>query len=90
MVRWAKCSTEPLRAEERLHHVLFFWQTNQLQPLDKYFNQQMKNFLKTLYNRVVLDEMEINMAERNSIIKLVALVFDQMCAPVFRKMVQYS
>ena len=56
--------------------MFFSWQTNQLQPLDKYFNQQMKNFLKTLYKRVVLDEIEINMVEHNNIIKLVSLVYD--------------
>ena len=64
--------------------------TDELQPLDKYFNRQMKNFLETLYNGLSLDQIAINMAERNGIIKLVSLVYDQMSAPVFRKMVQYS
>ena len=57
--------------------------TGELQPLDKYFNRQLKNFLKTLYHRV-------DMAERNNIIKFVSLVYDQLCAPVFQQMVQYS
>ena len=44
-----------------------------LQPLDCYFNRQIKNFLKASYHRVALDELDIHLHERNNIIRLVNL-----------------
>jgi len=35
--------------------------TSDIQPLDKYYNRQMKNFLKRLYNRVALDQLDISL-----------------------------
>ena len=64
--------------------------TSDIQPLDKYYNQKMENFIKKLYNRVALDEIDINMYERNNIIKLVSLVHSQLCSPIFHKMIQYA
>ena len=51
---------------------------------------QMKNFIKRLYNHVVLDEIPINLYERNNIIKLVSLVHNQLIAPVFNKMIRFA
>ncbi|CAF2120193.1 unnamed protein product [Rotaria magnacalcarata] len=64
--------------------------TNELQPLDVYYNRQMKNFIKKIYSRVNLDEIPIHMHERNNIIKIVSLVHNQLSAPVFCKMIRYS
>ncbi|CAF3032526.1 unnamed protein product [Rotaria sp. Silwood2] len=64
--------------------------TADIQPLDKYYNRQMKNFIKRLYNHVSLDEIPINLYERNNIIKLVSLVHNQLSAPVFNKMIRYA
>ena len=64
--------------------------TNDLQPLDVYYNRQLKNFIKRIYNRISLDEIPINMYERNNIIKLVSLTHNQLSAVVFHKMIQYS
>ena len=50
----------------------------------------MKNFIKRIYNRLPLDEIPINMYERNNIIKLVSLTHNQLSALVFHKMIQYS
>ncbi|CAF1462832.1 unnamed protein product [Didymodactylos carnosus] len=44
--------------------------TDQLQPLDCYFNRQIKKFLKACYNRVALDELDIHLHQRNNIIRL--------------------
>jgi hypothetical protein len=64
--------------------------TDKIQPLDMYFNRQMKGIIRRIYDRVALDQLNIQMSDRNSIIKLVSLVYSQMAAPVFRKLVQYS
>ncbi|CAF3324932.1 unnamed protein product [Rotaria socialis] len=64
--------------------------TSDLQPLDVYYNRQMKNFIKRIYNRVALDEIPIHMYERNNIIKIVSLVHNQLSAPIFRQMIRYS
>ena len=64
--------------------------TPDIQPLDKFFNRQMKFFIKKLYNRVALDEMEVDLWQRNNIIKLISLVHNQLSAPVFRQMIRYS
>ena len=64
--------------------------TSDIQSLDKYYNRQMKNFLKRLYNHVALDRIPINLYERNNIIKLVSLVHNQLIAPVFNKMIRYA
>jgi hypothetical protein len=64
--------------------------TSELQPLDCFYNRQMKNFIKKLYNRVALDKIDIHLYERNNIIKLVSLMHDQLAAPVFQPMIKYS
>ena len=64
--------------------------TSDIQPLDKYYNRQMKNFLKRLYNRVALDQLDISLYERNNIIKLVSLLHNQLGAPAFKNMILYS
>ena len=64
--------------------------TYDLQSLNAYYNRQTKNFIKRIYNRVALDEIRINMYERNNIIKIVSLVHNQLSAPTFRQMIHYS
>ena len=64
--------------------------TSDIQPLDKSFNRQIKNFAKKLYNRVALDQLNVNLYERNNIIKLVSIIHNQLSAPVFKKMILYS
>jgi len=63
--------------------------TSELQPLDCFYNRQVKNFLKKIYNRVALDKLSIHLYERNNIIKLVSLMHNQLSASVFQPMVKY-
>ena len=64
--------------------------TSDIQPLDKYFKCQMKNLAKRLYNRVALDHLNVILHERNTLIKLVSLIHNQLSAPVFENMILYS
>ncbi|CAF1652580.1 unnamed protein product, partial [Adineta ricciae] len=64
--------------------------TLEIQPLDKYFNRQIKNLAKKLYDRVALDQLDVNLHERNNINKLVSLIHNQLSAPVFKNMILYS
>ena len=64
--------------------------TDQIQPLDVFFNRQMKVIPRRLYDRVLLDELDINMSERNNIIRLMSLTHNQLSAKVFRPMIQYA
>ncbi|CAF1547985.1 unnamed protein product [Adineta ricciae] len=64
--------------------------TDDLQPLDCYFNRQIKNFLKACYHRVALDELDIHLHERNNIIRLVSLMHHQLSADVFTPMIKYA
>lgn len=64
--------------------------TCDIQPLDRYFNRQLKILIKRVYHYVALEEIDINLWERNNIIKLMSLVHNQLASPVFKKMIQYS
>ena len=44
--------------------------TDKTQPLDVFFNRQMKVISRRLYDRVLLDELGMNISERNNIIAL--------------------
>ncbi len=64
--------------------------TCDIQPLERYFNRQMKIFIKRLYHHVAIEQIDINLWERNNIIKLISLVHNQLSSPAFKKMIQYS
>jgi hypothetical protein len=50
----------------------------------------MKIFIKRLYHHVALEQIDINLWERNNIIKLISLAHNQLSSPAFNKMIQYS
>ena len=64
--------------------------TDLIQPLDVFFNRQMKVIPRRLYDRVLLDGLDINISERNNIIRLTSLNHNQLSADVFRPMIQYA
>jgi hypothetical protein len=61
--------------------------TGKIQPLDIYYNRQMKSLFRRAYDRVILDQLQISMSERNNIIKLVSLCHSQMSADIFRGLI---
>lgn len=64
--------------------------TAQIQPLDLFYNNQHKYIARRMFDRVLLDGLDINLSERNCIIRSQSLIYNQLCAPVFRKMLQYA
>ncbi|CAF1541711.1 unnamed protein product, partial [Rotaria sp. Silwood1] len=64
--------------------------TSTIQPLDVYFNRQYKLILRRIFNHVRLDDIHINLAERNNVIKLHSLVHSQMKSKAFESMIKYA
>ena len=64
--------------------------TAQIQPLDVFYNNQHKYIARRIFDRVQLDELDVNLNERNNIIRCQSLVYNQLCAPVFRQMLRYA
>jgi hypothetical protein len=54
-----------------------------VQPLDKYGFRLWKNFLRKFSDRVVLDRLDIDLYQRNNILKLQSLVHNQFSSPRF-------
>ena len=48
--------------------------TSKIQPLDVFFNRQWKIIACRVYQRVLLDELEIHLAQGNNIIRLQSLI----------------
>ena len=64
--------------------------TCDIQPLDRYFNRQTKILIKRIYHHVAIEQIDVNLWERNNIIKLISLVHNQLSSRVFNDMIQYS
>jgi len=61
-----------------------------IQPLDVYYNRQHKKIVRRVYDHIRLDQIDINLSERNNLIKLQSLVHSQMCSKAFQPMIQYA
>jgi hypothetical protein len=48
--------------------------TSEIQPLDVFFNRQWKVIVLKVYERVLLNEIDIHLAQRNNIIYLQSLI----------------
>ena len=63
--------------------------TSRIQPLDVFFNRQWKIIVRKIYERVILDEIDIQAAQRNNIIRLQSLVHNQLSSSAFTPMIRY-
>ena len=64
--------------------------TSKIQPLDVLFNIQWRVIASRVYERVLLDELEIHLAQRNNIIRLQSLIHNQFSSSVFTPMIRYA
>ena len=64
--------------------------TAKIQPLDVFFNHEYKVIARRVYDRVILDDIDIQMAQRNNIIRLHSLIHNQISAPIYTPMIRYA
>jgi hypothetical protein len=64
--------------------------TSRIQPLNVFFNRQMKVIPRRMYDRVMLDGLDINRSDRNNIIRLISLTHNQLSSEIFYRMIQYA
>ena len=60
------------------------------QPLDVYMHRQIKWFVKELQNSTYLMQKNLQINTRNDAIKIHALILNQLSAPIFQPMLEYS
>lgn len=60
------------------------------QPLDVYFFRQYKSFMRRLSNEINFHHPEIKLNQRNTILKLQALVHGQFSSPRFSNFIKYA
>lgn len=60
------------------------------QPCDTYFFRQWKEMAKRCYHRVSIDQLNIGLRNRDSVIKLQSLVYNQLSSPIFRPMISFA
>ena len=63
---------------------------DKIQPLGVFFNGQTKVIPRRLFDRVLLDELGINISEYNNIICRTSLTRNQLSSEVFHRMIQYA
>ena len=63
--------------------------TSIAQPLDTGFNHHFKYFIKKFNDRIKLDELDLNIKSRETIITVFSLAWNQMSSPKFQGMLKY-
>jgi len=64
--------------------------TGLVQPLDVFGFRIWKNFVRTFYDYVVLHDVDFKIHEQNNILRIQAIVHNQMYSPRFQNMWSYS
>ncbi|CAF4809402.1 unnamed protein product [Rotaria magnacalcarata] len=64
--------------------------TSRIQPLDVLFNRQWKLIARRMFDHVQLNDIVINLSERNNIIRVNSLIHNQLSSPLFVPMIKYS
>lgn len=60
------------------------------QPCDVFFFRQWKNFVRTLSDKIVLEDIEIKLHQRNNLVKIQALAHNQFSSPRFKNMIRFA
>lgn len=64
--------------------------TGMIQPWDVYGFRIYKNFTKNISDFVVLYDIDVVLSQRNNIIKLQSLVYNQLCSPRYEQLFRHS
>ncbi len=64
--------------------------TSLIQPLDVYFFRQWKIMARKFFERVLLDNIDLDLKQRNNTIKLHSLIHNQLSSPRFQPMIKYA
>ena len=64
--------------------------TPKIQSLDVFSNRQYKVITHRVYDLVILDDINIHLAEGNNVIRLHSLIHNQLSAPTFVPMIGYA
>lgn len=60
------------------------------QPLDVHFNFWWKYLARRIADKIILDEIDVDMGNRNNIIKEQSLIHNQLSSPKFENMIKYA
>ena len=61
-----------------------------IQPCNVYYNRQFKHIARQMYDYVRLHGLDVNLAQRNNIIKMNSLAYNQLSSPKFNSMIRYA
>jgi len=64
--------------------------TAKIQPLDVFFNHEYKVIARRVYDRVILDDIDIKIAQRNNINRLHSLIHNQISARIYKPIIRYA
>ena len=64
--------------------------TSLIQPLDVYFFRMWKDFIRKISDRILLDQLDINLFQRDNILKLQSLTHTQFSSPRFKDFIKYA
>ena len=64
--------------------------TKDIMPLDVYFLRMWKGFIRKISDRIILDEIPIELRLRDNILKLQSLVHNQFSSPMYKEFIMFS
>ena len=64
--------------------------TGDIQPLDRSFFRQWKYLKQKIYDRVAIDEMNVEIRSRNCILKMQSLIHNQLSAQRFSNLIKHA
>lgn len=64
--------------------------TSLIQPLDKYIFRQYKIFRRKIFERVVLDNLDVDLHKRQYVIKMHSVIYNQLQCDDFNAMLRYA
>jgi hypothetical protein len=64
--------------------------TSPIQSLNVYFNRQRIVIVRRTFDHVQLDDIAVNLAVRNNIIRLNSLIHNQLSSPLFVPMIKHA